>query len=511
MSGSTWRIEDPEPYPTPPGVVQGSWVSLHYLRSALQRRWWVIAASTTTGVLLALVALFLLSGSTTATSTVLLTHSPTDDPLTAIQTDESLLGTRTVSESVVKQLGLPISPDALRSSFSSSQLSTELVEIQLQAPTAQEATTRLNALASTFLAFRNVQLKGQTDHTIQANDDQISRLQSSAKLLTHEYNSALAQGHGQVASDALNRKSQLLDQIATLQSENQASQVQVDAVTTASHVIDAAAVVPTSQPKRVVLGVMSGLIIGGGLGVAVVFVHTLLSNTLRRREDVATALSRPVAFSAGAVRGRAPWKRNARRDNLEILAKGLATAVPTESSSREGVAMLGVGDLPSAASVLLAAARQLQDSGDRVFLVDLTREGSLIRAGRGARADLPVHRPQERVGPTYGRLSVASSAEAGPAEGDPLHEEWVAANVVLVLGEIELGVGVGHLNTWADRAVLLVGAGKATAELLRSISRMLMRSGPTLEFAILVGADRTDQSLGLPRRVATDEPQRRAR
>ena len=135
MSGPTWRIEDPEPYPTPPGVVQGSWVSLHYLRSALQRRWWVIAASTTTGVLLALVALILLSGSTTATSTVLLTHSPTDDPLTAIQTDESLLGTRTVSESVVSQLGLPLSPEQFRSSFTSTQLSTELIEIDLQAPT----------------------------------------------------------------------------------------------------------------------------------------------------------------------------------------------------------------------------------------------------------------------------------------------------------------------------------------------------------------------------------------
>ena len=43
--------------------------------------------------------------------------------------------------------------------------------------------------------------------------------------------------------------------------------------------IDAAAVVPVSQPKRVVLGVMSGLIMGGGLGVAVVFVHALLSNS----------------------------------------------------------------------------------------------------------------------------------------------------------------------------------------------------------------------------------------
>ena len=80
-----------------------------------------------------------------------------------------------------------------------------------------------------------------------------------------------------------------------------------------------------------------------------------------------------------------------------------------------------------------------------------------------------------------------------------------------MLGEIELGIGTGHLSIWADEVVLLVRAGKATAELLRSVSRMLTRSGPTLEFAMLVGADRTDESLGVPRRVAVDEPHRQAR
>jgi capsular polysaccharide biosynthesis protein len=511
MNGSNWRIEDPEPYPAPPGVVQGTWVSLHYLRSALQRKWWVIATMATAGVMLALSAMFLLPGSTTASSTVLLTHSPTDDPATAIQIDQSLLGTRTVSESVVRQLGLSVTPDELRSSFTSNQLSTELVEIELKAPTAQEAVSRLNALATTFLEFRNTQLKGQTDHAIQANDEQVSRLQTSVDELTRQYNSALANGQGQVASDALNRKSQLLTQIATLQSENQAAQVQVDSVTSASHVIDSAAVVPVSTLKRLILGVMSGLILGGGLAVAGVFGHTLLSNKLRRREDVATALSRPVAFSAGPVRGHVPWTASKRRRNLGVLAKGLASLVPMDGSSREGIALIGVGDLPSAASVLLAAARHLKASGDRVFLVDLTTQGWLMKKVGRASDDLPVHRPQEHGGPTSGRLSIASSADTGPPEDDPLHEEWDAADVVLVLGEVELGIGSGHLGIWADRCVLMVGAGKATAELLRSVSRMLTRSGPPLEFAMLVGADRTDQSLGLPRRVAVDEPQRRAR
>ena len=139
MNGPTWRIEDPEPYPTPPGVVQGSWVSLHYLRSALKRQWRVIAVTTSAGVLLALTALILLPAPTTASSTVLLTHSATDDPLTAIQSDESLLGTRTVSESVVEPARASLCAEQFRSTFTSTQLSTELIEIDLQAPTRSEA------------------------------------------------------------------------------------------------------------------------------------------------------------------------------------------------------------------------------------------------------------------------------------------------------------------------------------------------------------------------------------
>ena len=135
-----------------------------------------------------------------------------------------------------------------------------------------------------------------------------------------------------------------------------------------------------------------------------------------------------------------------------------------------------------------------------------------MRAGRGARADL-ARSPS--TGDEWDRPTADSAWLPRPRpvrqKATRSHEEWVAANVVLVLGEIELGVGAGHLSTWADQAVLLVGAGKATAEFLRSISRMLTRSGPTLEFAMLVGADRTDESLGAAARVAADEPQRQAR
>jgi len=117
MSGTIWRIEDPEPNPTPPGVVPGSWVSLHYLRSTLQRRWRVVAATAAAGLMVALVALFALPTSATASATVLLAHDPAVDPATALATDQSLLETRIVAQKVIDELHLGLSPDDFLSTF----------------------------------------------------------------------------------------------------------------------------------------------------------------------------------------------------------------------------------------------------------------------------------------------------------------------------------------------------------------------------------------------------------
>jgi capsular polysaccharide biosynthesis protein len=508
MSGGVWRIEDPEPNPTPPGVVQGSWVSLHYLRSSLRRRWRLVAATATAGLMLALAAMFLLPASVTASATVLLAHDPSQDPLTAISTDESLLQTRTVSEAVVDELDLPMSPEDFRSTFTSVRASSQVLVIDLKAPTQQAAVARLDALCAKFLAFRNLQLQGQAKGTADADDVQIEGLRQQIEELTRQYNTALADGRSADAQDILARRTNLQDQIGTLQLTSQDATLQAQALATASHVVDPAAPVPAGGLRAVALGVMSGLILGGGFGVGLVFVHALISNSLRRREEVATALGRPVSLSAGAVRSRLPWDRRLRRRNLDILASGLVSALPEDRQQGERLGVLGVGDLRSAATIMVAAARALEGAGEQVFLVDLTERGWLSRVRHG---DLTVHRPEDGAQLSGGSLALISSAEAVVPDDDPHRQAWDEADVVLVLGEAELGIGTGHLSTWTDRVVLLVASGKATAELLRSISRMLTRNGPQVESVMLVGADRTDESLGVPRRTASDEQQRRAR
>ena len=508
MSGTVWRIEDPEPNPTPPGIVQGSWMSLHYLRSALQRGWRLVAAATTAGLLLAVAMLVLVPAPSTASATLLLAHDASADPLTAIQTDESLLETLTLSQQVVDELDLPISADALRASFTANPVSTQILKIDLRASTAQEAVRRLNSLTSHFLTFRNGQLQGQAEKVIAADTARMDDLRKQSDTYAKQYEAALADGNSQLATDLLANKTALLTQIGTLQSTVQDTAVQTEALAAASHVVDPAAPVPVSQKKRVALGLMSGVILGGALGVALVFVHALISNRLRRREEVATALGRPVTYSAGPVRGRLPWGRKRRKRNLGILAAGLIAALPDERSPREHLGLVGVGGLRSAAEVVAAAGRSLERSGYSVFLVDLTQGGWLARFNESTSA---VYRPEERANPSDGPLTLVASAEACLPDDDPRRDDWDRADVVLVLGEADLGVGTGHLTTWTDRVVVLVAAGKATAELLRSVTRLFTRGGPQFEFAMLVGADRTDESLGVPHRTTQERQQRRAR
>jgi capsular polysaccharide biosynthesis protein len=512
-----WRIEDAEPSRTPVGMaVEGSWVSIHYLRSCLRRRWRFVLSTTTAGLMLALAALTLLPASSSADATVFLAHDTGADPMTAIATDHKLLVNRTVAGQVVDQLNLPMTVDEFLVTYSASEPSTELLDIQLEAGSPQEAVRRLTALCAVFLQFRNDQLATQAQYIITTDQSHIAALRKQVDLVNQQYTAALAHRDHPAATQALTDRGELLQQIGTLQSTIEDTQLQSGSLATASHVVDPPAPVPAGGLKHKVLAVISGLILGCGLGVGIVFAHALISNRLRRREEIATALGRAVPFSAGPVHGRLPWHipvhlpgvERRRKRNLEILSDGLAEALAEDRGARARVALVGVGDLRAAASVCVEAGLRLQVEGDRVFLVDLTNAGWLDRYQSD---ELPILRPEVRAGSASAALSVVASMSDVLPPGDPREEQWKRASLVLVLAEVDLGVGNRQLTTWADSAVLMVGAGKATAEYLRSISRLFASAGPPLEFAMVVGADRTDESLGVPRPEAREEPQRRAR
>jgi hypothetical protein len=469
----------------------------------------MVSATTLAGLLLASLALVMVRPPASATATLLLAHGSDVDPTTAMATDRSLLTTRKVAGAVVQDLNLPLSTDSFLGTYSSTELSPQVLQLTLDAPTAGEAVRRLNSLSALYLEFRNGQLKKQAESSLQGEQDRLDSLRAQLRTANQQYRAAVRDNDSQRASDLVDRRTTLTSEISSLQQTMLDANLQADAISYASYIVDRAAPVETGSLRRLALGLMSGLIGGFAIGAGLVSAQALLSNRLRRREEVATALGVPVRCSTGALHGFLPWARPRRRRALDVLASGLLSALDGNEAGRHRIVLLGVGDQKAAARVLAHAARRVENAGRTTSIVDVTAAGvmhSVDRAGT-----LEVYRPAGRAEVGSGPFAVVSSTLTPIAEQNPGDERWSDSDVVMVLGDVDLGIGTQHLKAWADDVVLLVGAGKVTAEFLRTTYRLLNSSGLRLDFAMIVGADRTDESFGQPHSEATPNQQRWAR
>jgi hypothetical protein len=70
------------------------------------------------------------------------------------------------------------------------------------------------------------------------------------------------------------------------------------------------------------------------------------------------------------------------------------------------------------------------------------------------------------------------------------------ADVLLSLVPFEVGRGLAHVRSTTSRCVVLVKAGRSTAERLSTVARSARTAGLDVEFGMLVGADRSDASFG---------------
>ena len=79
----------------------------------------------------------------------------------------------------------------------------------------------------------------------------------------------------------------------------------------------------------------------------------------------------------------------------------------------------------------------------------------------------------------------------------------VSADLLLTLVTLDPALGGEHLATWATNAVVVVSAGQSSAERIHGVGEMIRLAGMRLDSVVLIGADKSDESLGLVRR--TDE------
>lgn len=529
MIDLSWQIEEDRDTELTgaPRPLLGTW---HYLRSALrrERRLWMGVA--VLGALLGLATLVVLPPSSKATVTLLMVHTPNVDGGSAMATDVSLLATREVATRTTRVLGLDMAPEDFQASISAEPVTTEILKITVAAPDDPSAVTRTEALTRQYLQFRAEQLRSLSSGLIAGYQSRIDTMQDQVDALNREYTVATAKGAGgqEQASDILTRRTQLHSQIIDMQQAIEDASLNADAAISSTHVIDSATLAPNSVRRSLALNVGAGLIAGTGLGVGFVLFRALTSTKVRRRQDVALALGAPVRLSVGSPGpmerrlGLRLFRRSWRQRDLEALAHGLSAVVlsrggpalpmmaatprPTQVGAPESVALAAIGNSRAGAEIVGALADHLRDLGRAVLLVDLTASAALVRwagqrrghrrprgraAGRGSRRAEPhrVHRPSGVVGLARGPL-------APPADQD-LRASWEAADVVLVLADVDPGVDAEHLATWVDHVVPLVTAGRSTPELLQTTAELVRTAGLPVPFALMVGSDDSDESLGL--------------
>lgn len=162
--------------------------------------------------------------------------------------------------------------------------------------------------------------------------------------------------------------------------------------------------------------------------------------------------------------------------------------------AEQGLALAAVGNAPVAASVLDALADHLEELGLTVFLADLSDSGAL-RDRSGAPSE--VFRPDGVPGLARGPRRGEAVTQVPLRAVDAWRERWAAADVVLVLAEVNPGIDAENLATWVPQVVPLVTAGTSTPELLETTAELVRAARLELPFALMVGSDDTDESVGL--------------
>ena len=97
-------------------------------------------------------------------------------------------------------------------------------------------------------------------------------------------------------------------------------------------------------------------------------------------------------------------------------------------------------------------------------------------------------------GGPLGRGSAQAQRSAFTGE---VADACASADLLITLASLDPSLGGEHLATWATDAVVMTTAGQSSWTKIQAVGEMIRLSGTRLTSAILVGADKTDESFGV--------------
>lgn len=498
--------------------------SLRFIGAALRRSLWVWCGIAAAGLLIGLALSVISPPAQQAATTVLLSHNPYERPSDAILTDMAMAESRPVAQQAMAELKLRENLSSFLAAYTITPLTDRMVLITVGAPTVAEAQARANAVASAFLEFRARALRSQQPSMLTTLNQRVAAAVRQVNVVTAQI-AEVSKQRVTPAQEArldhlklMGRRAQSL--LAGERQSVVAFQLGTASQVEDSRVVDKASPVThthrTLSPRitAAILYGATGLIPGLAFGAGFVIVRALVSERLRRRDDIARALGAPIRFSVGAIHLKGGGGLAAAQgDEVQRIVQHLRKLIPEGSGQVAGLAVVPVDNADVAALSVTALAVSYAQEGKRVALADLwegTPAARLLGIG-----DSGVH----TVDVDGSRLVVAvpeadSVAPGGPFAAPPGWErpsqELVAvgksADMLLTLARLDPSVGGEHLATWCSDAVVMVTAGCSSGAAIHAASEMVQTSGIRLASAVLVGADRADESLGVAHPAAPPVP-----
>jgi capsular polysaccharide biosynthesis protein len=503
----------------------GGLASVGFIKAALRRSAWVWCLTAVIGLLLGLALLVVAPPAYQATTSVLLTHSPLEDPLSAMGTDTATAQSTAVAALALRQLGLNEPVDKFVASYTAVTLTDRVLQIQARAPSSDQAVREADAVAAQFLRFRANELQAQQQKVVANLDQQIATqkqhvtalaaqiTQESAQPATPNQRAQLAGLRNQHAAalSALNVFEQ------TTQDDLATTHVTTTTMIKGSVIMDAAVPVHRSHLKLLVVYGATALVAGLALGIMIVAIRALVSDRLRRRDDVARALGAPVRLSVGAVRISRwlPSRRGlaaAQGREIKRIAAHLRrvldkSSAPKTPKTATALAVVSIDNPQVAALAVVSLALSAAQQGKRVIVADLSESADVARL-LGIRRNPGVSRvtvgnarlevavpdhddllPSGPVGRTSPRTQLAPHNEA-------LADAYASADLLLTVTSLDPAVGAEHLKTWASDAVALVTAGRSSVTRVQTVAELIRLAETPLVSAVLIGADKRDESLG---------------
>ena len=419
----------------------------------------------------------------------------------SVADDVNLLETSTVANRALSQLHVG-SHRGLPGSYQGLALGDVLLDIKADASTPAGAVRWANTLARAFLSVRAQTLDGQTNLVVSSLQVQTKRLAADVQRLNKAItvlsaSRAVPSTSNQLA-EMVSERGTDETQLTTLQNEVQQNLLEESAVKKGSYVLDPAQALLVSNKRVFLKDGLAGLVAGLAIGVGVVVVGAVVSDRPRRRGDVAALLGAPVELSLHGL-AEPGWRRGAGPRGyvnnpgakFELARRRLRGRLGRLQRPALALVSTGKGSAGTAAALLAGTALSLAGEGKQVVLVDMAEGRPLARLFR-VRMKGEVARTVRLRGKQL-RLVVAPEDVAALDS----HEATKGAEAVLVLANAEPAVGAEHLRSWAEGAVVVLRAGKVSDLLIEATGQVLRSAGVPPISAILLGADKGDETSGL--------------